>query len=74
MSVQEHRAALDKTTTHFLFFSSIYIFYLLSIYWLCGIFVAIHRLSLVVAGEGYSAVVVYKLLTAVASLVAEPRL
>ena len=49
-------------------------FYLLSIYWLCGIFVAIHWLSLVVAGEGYSLVVVYKLLTAVASLVAEPRL
>ena len=30
--------------------------------------------GLVVAGEGYSLVVVYKLLTAVASLVAEPRL
>ena len=37
-------------------------------FWLCWIFVATHRLSLVVASRGYSLVVVCRLLIAVASV------
>ena len=39
--------------------------------WLCCVFFAAHGLSLVAASGGYSLVVMCKLLTAVASLVAE---
>ena len=39
--------------------------------WLCWVFVAVSRLSLVAASEGYSLVAVRGLLIAVASLVAK---
>jgi len=43
-------------------------------YWLCWVLVAARKLSLVVTSEGYSLVVMDRLLTAVASLAAEHRL
>ena len=43
--------------------------YLVTYFWLCWVFVAVHRLSLVVASRGYSVVAVHKLLIVVASLV-----
>ena len=49
-----------------LFFS-----FLLLYFWLCWVFVAACRLSLVVASGGYSSLQCAGLLTAVASLVAE---
>ena len=49
-----------------------YIEYLIY-FWLCWAFVALPRLSLVVASRGYS-VAAHRLLIAVASLVAEHRL
>ena len=42
--------------------------------WNTGSVVVVHRLSLVAASRGYSLVVVFSLLIAVASLVAEHRL
>ena len=48
------------------FFKKLFNYY----FWLCWVFVAAHRLSLVVASGGYSLAVLYRLL-AVASLVAE---
>ena len=42
--------------------------------WLCWVFVAALRLSLVAVSRGDSLVAVYRLLTAVASLVAEHEL
>ena len=42
--------------------------------WLCWVFTAAHRFSLVSVSEGYSLVAVCRLLIAVASLVAEHRL
>ena len=51
-------------------FKNFYLFIYLFIYfWLCWVFVAVHRLSLVAASGGYS-VVVRRLLIMVASLVA----
>ena len=47
--------------------------YLFVYFWLRWVFVAVHRLSLVVASRGYS-VALHGLLIAVASLVAEHRL
>ena len=38
-------------------------------FWLCWVFVAVHRLSLVAASKGYSVVAVHELLIAKASLV-----
>ena len=52
---------------NFLYLSTFYLF------WLCWIFVALHRLSLVVARVGYSALWCEDLI-AVASLVTEPRI
>ena len=43
-------------------------------FWLCWVFIAVHRLSLAAVNAGYSLVVVFGLLIAVASLVAEHRL
>ena len=43
-------------------------------FWLCWVFIAACQLSLVVAGRGYSLVVVHGLLTVVASLATEYRL
>ena len=51
------------------FFFKIYLFYLFY-FWLCWVFVAAHRLSLVVASGGYSSLGC-RLLIAVASLVEE---
>ena len=48
--------------------------FVLFYFWLLWVFVAVHRLSLVVVNRGYSPVVVFVLLIKVASLVAEPRL
>ena len=42
--------------------------------WLCWVFIAVLRFSLVVASGGYSLVAVCGFLSAVASLVAEHRL
>ena len=42
------------------------------IFWLCWVFVAVHRLSLVVASRAYSVVAVHKLLIVVASHVVAP--
>ena len=42
--------------------------------WLCWVFIASHRLSLVVASRGSSLVVVQELLIAMAFLVAEHQL
>ena len=41
------------------------------IFWLCWVFFAVQRLSLVVVSGSYSLVVLFKLLIAVPSLVAE---
>ena len=46
-------------------------FYLFIYFWLCWVFVAGCRLSLVAVSRGYSLVGKHRLLTAVASLVAE---
>ena len=43
-------------------------------FWLCGIVIAAHRLSLVAVSVGYSLIAVHGLLISVASLVAEHRL
>ena len=59
-----------NTMCGFTLFKNFYLF----IYWLCWVFVATCRLSLVVASGGYSPVVVLRLLTAGASPVAEPGL
>ena len=61
-SLTAHQNFLKIPTPPFL--SSIYL-------WLCWVFVATCRFSLVVASRGYSLVAVRGLLTAVASLVAE---
>ena len=49
----------------------LFIFNLYSYFWLCWVFIAVHRLSLVVASGGYSLVVAFGPLVAVASLVTE---
>ena len=49
-----------------------YLFY--TYFWLHWVFIAVHRLSLVTAREGYSLVAVCRLLIVVASFVAEHRL
>ena len=54
----------------FFFFSQIFI-YLFIYLWLCWIFVAVRRLSLVAVSGGYSFIAVRGLLIAVASLVVE---
>ena len=56
-------ASEEKSCSGFisLFFNGIY-------FWLCWVFVAAHRLSLVVASRGYSLVEVCRLLIAVASV------
>ena len=52
----------------FVFFP-VCVFWILSIYfWLCRVFIALHRLSLAVASWGYFLAVVHRLLIAVASL------
>ena len=43
-------------------------------FWLCWVFIAAHRLSLVLASRGCSLVAVFRLLIAVASLVVESGL
>ena len=43
-------------------------------FWLCWVFIAVHRLSLVVANRDYSLVVVCRLLIVAASVVAKHRL
>ena len=45
--------------------------YLFLYFWLCWVFVAVHRLSLVAASRSYSLVMVHRLLIAVASFVVE---
>ena len=51
-----------------------HIFHLLFIYWLFQVFVALHRLSLVLASRDYSLAAVLGFLIVVASLVAEHTL
>ena len=52
----------------FFFFKNIYLFIY---FWLCLVFIAVHRLSLLAASRGLLFVAVCGLLIAVASLVAE---
>ena len=52
-----------------LFFS--FLFLILIYFWLCWVFIAVHGLSLVAMGGGYSLIAVHVLLIAVTSLVAE---
>ena len=58
---------LNPSTEFFLLINFIY-------FWLRWVFIAVHGLSLVVVSGGYSFVVMCRLLTAVAPLVAEHRL
>ena len=54
-----------------------YIFFLLFIYfWLSWVFTAVHRLSLIVEGRGYSLIAACRLLTGAAFLIvkATPKL
>ena len=48
--------------------------FVLAYFWLFWVFVAVHRLSLVVVNRGYSSVAVCGLLIKVAFLVVEPGL
>ena len=70
-----HPAALRVLRLHCHIFSDspVSLFHYLFIYWLCWVFVAAHGLSLFVASRGHSLVAVLRLLTVVASLVAEHR-
>ena len=54
-----------------LFFSFLFFFLILIYFWLCWVFIAVHGLSLVAMGGGYSLIAVHVLLIAVTSLVAE---
>ena len=65
----------SKSTLLFFLTSMPFFFFKNCIYfWLCWVFVAAHRLSLVVVSKDNSLVVVYGLLVVVASFVAKHRL
>ena len=55
----------------FSLFSFLFFFLILIYFWLCWVFIAVHGLSLVAMGGGYSLIAVHVLLIAVTSLVAE---